>query len=109
MPEPSLTERVQILEQKVQDLASVPARVTAMEVQILQLREEMRDGFSAIREDMTVLRDNLRGELHRSAEVLRAEMRQGDEETRRYMRVLHEEVLSRIATLGDARRPRKPK
>ena len=32
---------------------------------------------------------------------LAAEVRAGDEETRRYMRVLHEDVISRIATLQD--------
>ena len=39
-----------------------------------------------------------------STESLRAEIRQGDEETRQYMRVLHEDVIARIAALGDARR-----
>ncbi len=42
--------------------------------------------------------------LQSTAESLRAEIRQGDEETRRYMRVLHEDVIARIAALGDARR-----
>lgn len=86
MTEPALTDRVTILEQKVEDLASLPARVTAVELQILQLRQEMRAEFSAVRQE------------------LRAEIRQGDEETRRYMRVLHEDVIARIAALGDARR-----
>ena len=35
------------------------------------------------------------------------EIREGDEETRRYMRVLHEEVISRIAILAESRRPRR--
>ncbi len=52
------------------------------------LREEIRAGDEAIRSE------------------LRAEIRAGDEETRRYMRVLHEEVISRIATLQESRRPR---
>jgi hypothetical protein len=33
----------------------------------------------------------------------------GDEETRRQMRVLHEEVIARIETLGGPRRSRKKK
>jgi hypothetical protein len=37
-------------------------------------------------------------------DALRAEIRAGDEETLRYMRVLHEDVITRIATLGDGRR-----
>jgi hypothetical protein len=44
-------------------------------------------------------------------EALRAEMLAGDEETRRLMRVLHENVIERIATLGEGRsgRPRRRK
>jgi hypothetical protein len=34
------------------------------------------------------------------AQTQRAEIRAGDAETRRYMRVLHEEVLSRIANIS---------
>ena len=49
-------------------LEALPGRVHAVELQIMQLREEMR----------------------------------------RYMRVLHEEVISRIATIGESR-PRRPK
>ena len=36
-------------------------------------------------------------------EQLRAEMVEGNEETRRFMRVLHEEVMSRMAQLGEGR------
>jgi hypothetical protein len=84
MPESTLPERVTVLEQKV-ELVSLRSRVGAVELQIVQLRDEMRVEFSAVR----------------------AEIREGDEETRRYMRVLHEEVLSRIATLAEARRRRR--
>jgi hypothetical protein len=111
MPEPSITERVTTLEQKVEALASLPARVTALEVQIVQLRDEMRVEFSAVRQEMAVLREDLRGELraelHKTTDMLRTEIRAGDEETRRYMRVLHEEVLARIAALSESRRPRR--
>ena len=85
MPESTLPERVTVLEQNVEELASLPSRVGALELQIVQLRDEMRVEFSAVR----------------------AEIREGDEETRRYMRVLHEEVLSRITTLDESRRPRR--
>ena len=34
-------------------------------------------------------------------------MREGDEETRRYMRVLHEEVIERIATISERRAGKK--
>jgi hypothetical protein len=81
MNEPSLNDRVQVLEETVKELAVLPTRVEALELQIVQLREEMRGEFSAVRQ----------------------EIRDGDEETRRYMRVLHEEVLARIATLAEGR------
>jgi len=120
---------VTILERKVEDLASLPARVAAVELQIVQLRDEMRLGFSAVRQDMAGLREELlntirqgddavreelhtemrelRGELHgemqRLKDELRTEIREGDQETRRYMRVLHEDVIVRITALGDNR------
>jgi hypothetical protein len=71
----SLTNRVAMLEKQMQDLAELPDRTRALEVQFLQLRAEMQAGFSALRAS--------------------------DEDTRRYMRVLHEEVLARIAQLGE--------
>ena len=92
MTEPTLTGRVQILEQKVENLEKLPARLEAVESQIVQLRDEMRGEFSAVRQ-----------EIGATAAGLHAEIRAGDEETRRYMRVLHEEVLSRIAMLGEGR------
>lgn len=39
--------------------------------------------------------------------ALREEVRTGDEETRRQMRILHEEVISRIALLGEGDRTRR--
>jgi hypothetical protein len=41
--------------------------------------------------------------------AVRQEMRGGDEETRTLMRVLHEDVINRIALLGEARDPSKCK
>ena len=160
MTQPTLTERVTILEQKVNEFASLPSRVAGVELQIVQLRGEMQGGFSAVRQEMAVMRDDLRSELHRElhgirSELggireelggnrgefegirgelggihgelgdineeldgihgeldnihgelngLRAEVRAGDEETRRYMRVLYEDLIARIAALGDVRR-----
>ena len=76
----SLDERVEILEKKVGDLEKLPARMDAVESQILQLRGEMRDGFSAIDRRF-------------------AGLDQRFDETNRHMRVLHEEVLRRISLL----------
>ena len=86
MEEHSLESRLEALERQMAELSDVPGRIGAlvsrtgaMELQIVQLRKEMRDEFAA---------------AHR-------EIRDGDEETRRYMRVLHEDVIARIAALGE--------
>ena len=65
----------------MESLETLPARVSAVELQIVQLRQDISVGFSALRDD------------------LRAEIRAGDEETRRFMRVLHEDVIARIAAI----------
>jgi hypothetical protein len=59
----------------------------------------MREQFSAVRLE---LRAEIKAEADLVRRELRVEIREGDEETRRYMRALHEEVLSRIATLQEA-------
>jgi hypothetical protein len=102
MPEQTVIARVEKLEKKMELLEGLPDRVTAMELQIVQLRGEVREQFSAVRQEF---RDELRTVEH----SLRAEIQAGDEETRRYMRVLHEEVLSRIATIHDGGRNRRSK
>ena len=89
-PDQSLADRLAILEERVEELSALPARISALELQILQFRGEVRTEFSAVRQE------------------LRAEIRAGDEETRRYMRVLHEDVIARIALIQEGpRRPRR--
>jgi hypothetical protein len=68
----------------VEILEQLPERITALEVQIVQLREEMRSEFSA-----TLIRD---GELSRT-------MRELFEANKTHMRVLHEDLVQRIATI----------
>jgi hypothetical protein len=85
----SLEERVTFLENEMQGLRGLPERVASLEENILQFRAEVRGEFSAVRQDMQGI-----------VQMLRAEIRAGDAETRRYMRVLHEEVLSRIANIS---------
>ena len=107
-------------------VASVETRVTALEVQFVQFREEVGDEFSATREELRQeirggdeetrrqlsdeiragdeetrrqLRDEIRGGDEETRRLLRDEIRGGDEETRHLMRVLHEDVISRIALL----------
>ena len=105
MPRATLAQRVEILEQKVEQLETLPARMAAVELQILQLRDEMRSEFSAVRRELTDLfRTELQTNIDSLRAEIRAEIRQGDEETRRYVRVLHEDVIARIAALSDSRR-----
>ena len=87
----SMAKRLEIMEMAVQSLAGLPGqvaaldtRVASLELQFLQFREETRSEFSA----------------------LRTEVREGDQQTRTEMRVLHEEVLERIALLGEGRASR---
>ncbi|HLG54880.1 MAG TPA: hypothetical protein VI485_06090 [Vicinamibacterales bacterium] len=91
-----------MLEQKMQGLQDLPrrfdgleskvagldSRVGALESQVLQLRREMQDEFLATRSG------------------LGDEIRTGLDETQRLMRVLHEDAISRIATMreGESRR-----
>jgi signal transduction histidine kinase len=89
--------------------------VSSLESQFLQFRTETRGELSALRLEVGTLGQDLRHEIavvretlhalrqdmHDMRDELRQEIRAGDEDTRRYMRVLHEEVLSRIALLGE--------
>jgi F0F1-type ATP synthase membrane subunit b/b' len=81
MVEKSLEERVDMLERRVEILERLPEHVSALETQIVQLRDEMRAEFS----------------------TTRADARAGDEETRRYMRGLFEDLVERIKTIGGER------
>ena len=51
MPEPTLTERVENLERKMELLEGLPERVSAVELQIGHLRTEMHEQFSAVRQE----------------------------------------------------------
>ncbi len=75
----SLENRVAVLERQMHELRELPGRVASLESEFLQFRLDVKAEFSAIH----------------------LAIRTGDEETRRYMRVLHEEVLTRIALLGE--------
>lgn len=71
-----------------------------------QLREEMRAFRGNVDLSLATLRDQIaaiQGEGGEGLAVaaLRQEIRDGDEETRRLVRVLHEDVVERIARLGE--------
>jgi hypothetical protein len=87
MPQQTPANRIANLERKVERLEELPRRVSALELQISQFRDEVRVEFSAVRGEMrglgVQLREEMRGGMQSLAETLRAEIREGDEETRR--------------------------
>ena len=68
-------------------------QVAALGSQVLQLREEMRAELSATRAEARAGDEETR-------RALREGIRAGDEETRRQMRILHEDLMTRIARIG---------
>jgi hypothetical protein len=89
-----------MIEGEMQELGELPARVAGVESQIVQLREEMRESFSAVRselhEEVSGLRDDLR-----------AEIRAGDQATRDFMRMLYEEHKTTLRTVDEGKKGRK--
>jgi len=73
--------RVLRLEEEMTTLRELPKKVDEVGLQIVQLRDEMRVEISATREGL----------------------RSGDHEARRLARILYEDVLARIAVLGEGR------
>ena len=57
--------------------------------------------------EFSTIRAELRGEIRAGDEgvisTLRKEIRAGDEETRRQMRMLHEDVITRLALIQEGR------
>ena len=96
---------------------TVEARLGLVESQFVQLRTEMRDEFSAVRQEMAELptKQDLAGFATR-AEMLAMKAELQDDiygvnrdltghilETQRQMRVLYEDLVARINTLGESR------
>jgi hypothetical protein len=106
MADDLMMERVEELEKAVESLAELPQRMTtldgrmghlegrvgSLELQIVQLRTEMKDGFSALRGEFLEVFDA----GSRATEML-------FKETWALMRTLHEDVISRLARIGEAR------
>jgi uncharacterized protein YqgV (UPF0045/DUF77 family) len=88
MQQRSLSERVEALEKTVAGLQGLPDQLTSMKAQIDAQFTQVAAQFE---------------QVHARFEQLRHEIREGDEETRRQMRILHEDVIARIAALRDGR------
>src|SRR5437773_11064140 len=92
MPNAPLVRRVEILEEKVDALSQSPERVSAIEKQLVVVRDELK----SFRDEFTS-----RAEFTSFRTEVRAEIRAGDEETRHQLRVPREDVVSRIALLQE--------
>ena len=90
MPPETIENRVDQLELRVTELEKLPERLTAVESQIVQLRTEMRDEFSAVRQ-----------EIRAGDEETRRVLGERIDETNRHMRVLHEDVIGRLAVIQE--------
>ena len=90
MPPQTIGNRVDRLEQRVTELERLPDRMSALESQIVQLRAEMRDEFSAVRQ-----------EIRAGDEETRRVLGERIDETNRHMRVLHEDVIGRLAVIQE--------
>jgi uncharacterized coiled-coil DUF342 family protein len=91
-------------------LERLPARIDDLTLQIVQLREENRAEHTAFRMDIAELRTEMR-EVRTEVAELRADVgdvRSEVVELGRHMRVLHEDVIARIAALGEGRSKRRP-
>ena len=94
----------------MQELRELPARVAGVELQILQLRGEMQEAFSATRSEFGGLHgkvDSLRVEMHGIRDELLAEIRDGDQATQNFMKVLFEHHQSNLKTIGEGTPKRK--
>ena len=94
-----------MLEKQMAEMRELPSRVTRLESQIVQLRQEMRDECSATRE----FRAEVQPAVNTVREQLREQIHSASVRTQTLMRVLHEEALSRIATIGEGRRIKRKK
>ena len=125
MPRQSVENRFERLERRVTEIEQLPARMDRLELQIVQLRAEMRDEFSAIRQAIQIgdeggqrslergeksggLREEIRNgnvmvatALTEQIEDARTESRSLFEDARRENRVLFEEALARIASIQE--------
>ena len=89
----TLESRVDRLEQRVTLLEQLPARVDALAGQILQLRDEMRGEFSA-------LRSEIRAGDEETRLLLLEAIRGGDDRILNQSRMLYEDLVSKLALIA---------
>jgi ABC-type transporter Mla subunit MlaD len=121
----SLRVRLEKLERRVDILEQLPDRVSALEVQIVHLRDEMRSEFSETRsrdgdtrrvlnermdslavtlnERMDSLAETLSKQMVSLSETLSERMVSLFDANERHMRLLHEDLIQRIAIMKESR------
>jgi hypothetical protein len=111
----ALARRVEMLEETVESLKRLPDRVGALEVrvdslasQVLQLRTEMRDGFSAIehrmatKDDLAQLGGELRDKMSSAVREMAGFVLATERRLLERIPVLVEDALSRSAIRNEA-------
>jgi len=97
MSQNDLEIRVELIEQTVTSLAGLPQQVQDLTTQFLQFREEARAGISAVGVEV----DELRGAMRDGHSELRGEMQSIRDELRGEMRGMHDELGGRIDSCRD--------
>ena len=93
--------RVERLERRVKILEQLPDRVSALEVQIVQLRDEMRSEFSATRTRDEETRRVLTEQMDSRFEVLSTQMVSLSEVLNRQMASLSEVLNKQMVSLSE--------
>jgi hypothetical protein len=78
-------------------------RVAALEDTVASL-QGLRDQVASMKVDIEARFDGVDARL----EQLQRDLHEGDQETRRFMRILHEDVIARLAALSESRPPDSP-
>jgi hypothetical protein len=114
MPPQTGVSRLDDLEKRVTRLEELPACIDDLTLQVSQLRAEMRDEFSAVRSEMAAGFAALEARLGAKFEArLEASLEAKTDGLATQMRILHEDVIARIALLQEGltatakRRPKK--
>jgi hypothetical protein len=89
MPPQTIERRVEKLEEQVMNLQQLPARIDAVSMQISQLREDLGARISA------------------TEHSLRAEILASDDRILGQVRMLHEDVIARLALIQEGRPHRR--
>jgi predicted nucleic acid-binding Zn-ribbon protein len=111
MADDLVVERVKKLEKAFASLATLPrevadlkGRVGSLEVQIVQLRAEMTEEFSAVRADLRSVHEKLASTRSDILEAIESSSQAAGELLRdvwSQVRMLHEDVIERMKHLGD--------